>query len=155
MYPVSSNGSLWSTLFSLHHSRANRSKMHALLNWAIAMSDQRTLFFDNLLVALHSFSFTQKIKDRSSLLSARSMYKSDVPSSDNLRICDSRTNKENGVHAHAHLWCIQKISHLETVHKMSNFLKKLALCLRRDITGFLKWKVRSSEKDPAESRLVR
>ena len=46
------------------------------------MSDQRTLFFDNSLVALHSFSFTQKIKDRSSLLSARSMYKSDVPSSD-------------------------------------------------------------------------
>jgi hypothetical protein len=38
-------------------------------------------FFDNLLIALHSFSFTQKIKDHSSLLSVRSIYKSDVPSS--------------------------------------------------------------------------
>ncbi len=55
--------------------------MHALLDWAIALSDVRTLFFDNLLIALHSFSFTQKIKDHSSLLSVRSIFKSDVPSS--------------------------------------------------------------------------
>ncbi len=55
--------------------------MHALLNWAIALSDVRTLFFDNSLIALHSFSFAQKIKDHSSLLSVRSIYKSDVPSS--------------------------------------------------------------------------
>ncbi len=55
--------------------------MHALLNWAIALSDVRTLFCDNSLIALHSFSFTQKIKDHSSLLSIRSIYKSDVPSS--------------------------------------------------------------------------
>ncbi len=39
-------------------------------------------FFDNSLIALHSFSFTQKINDHSSLLSVRSIYKSDVPSSD-------------------------------------------------------------------------
>ncbi len=45
------------------------------------MSDVRTLFFDNLLIALHSFSFAQNIKDHSSLLSVRSIYKSDVPSS--------------------------------------------------------------------------
>jgi hypothetical protein len=38
-------------------------------------------FFDNSLIALHSFSFTQKIKERSSLLSVRSIQKSDVPSS--------------------------------------------------------------------------
>ncbi len=36
-------------------------------------------FFDNSLIALHSFSFTQKIKDHSSLLSICSIYKSDVP----------------------------------------------------------------------------
>jgi hypothetical protein len=47
------------------------------------LSDVRTLSFDNLLIALHSFSFTQKIKDHSSLLSVRSIYKSDVPSSAN------------------------------------------------------------------------
>ncbi len=41
------------------------------------------LFFcDKSLVALHSFSFTQKIKDHSSLLSVGSIYKSDVPSSE-------------------------------------------------------------------------
>jgi hypothetical protein len=39
-------------------------------------------FFFNSLIALHSFSFTKKIKDHSSLLSVRSIYKSDVPSSD-------------------------------------------------------------------------
>jgi hypothetical protein len=38
-------------------------------------------FFDNSLIALHSFSFTQKINDLSSLLRVRSIYKSDVPSS--------------------------------------------------------------------------
>ncbi len=38
-------------------------------------------FFDNSLIALHSFSFTQKIKDHTSLSSVRSIYKSDVPSS--------------------------------------------------------------------------
>ncbi len=38
-------------------------------------------FFDNSLITLHSFSFTQKIKDHSSLLSVCSIYKSDVPSS--------------------------------------------------------------------------
>jgi hypothetical protein len=43
------------------------------------MSDVRTLFFDNSLIALHSFSFTHKIKDHSSLLSVRSIYQSDVP----------------------------------------------------------------------------
>ncbi len=58
----------------LHRSESELFKMHALLNWAIALSDVRTLFFDNSLIALHSFSFTQKIKDHSSLLS-------DVPSS--------------------------------------------------------------------------
>ncbi len=42
----------------------------------------RTFFFDNSLIALHSFSFTQKIIDHSSSLSSvRSIYKSDVPSS--------------------------------------------------------------------------
>ncbi len=65
----------------LHRSESELLKMHALLNWAIALSDVRTLFFDNSLIALHSFSFTQKIKDHSSLLSVRSIYKSDVPSS--------------------------------------------------------------------------
>ncbi len=50
------------------------------LNWAIALSDVRS-FFDNSLIALHSFSFTQKINNHSSLLSVRSIYKSDVPSS--------------------------------------------------------------------------
>jgi hypothetical protein len=55
--------------------------MHALFNWAIALSDVRTLFFDSSLIALHSFSFAQKIKDHSSLLSVRSIHKSDVPSS--------------------------------------------------------------------------
>ena len=80
----SSNGFLWSTPFSLHRSRANHQKLHALLTWAIALSDQRTLFFDSSLVALHSFPFTHKIKDHSSLLSARSIYKSDVPSSGDL-----------------------------------------------------------------------
>ncbi len=55
--------------------------MHALLNWAIALSDVRTLFYDNSLIALHSFPFTQKLKNHSSLLSVRSIYKSDVPSS--------------------------------------------------------------------------
>ncbi len=44
----------------------------------------RTLFFGNSLIALHSFSFAQKINDRSSLLSVRSIYKSDVPSSEKL-----------------------------------------------------------------------
>jgi hypothetical protein len=39
------------------------------------------LFFDNSLIALHSFSFALKIKDHSSLLSVRSIYKSDAPSS--------------------------------------------------------------------------
>jgi hypothetical protein len=38
-------------------------------------------FFDNSLIVLHSFSFAQKIKDHSSLLSVCSIYKSDVPSS--------------------------------------------------------------------------
>ncbi len=65
----------------LHRSESELFKMHALLNWAIAMSGVRTLFFDNSLIALHSFSFTQKIKDHSSLLSVRSVDKSDVPSS--------------------------------------------------------------------------
>jgi hypothetical protein len=37
------------------------------------LSDVRTLFFDNSLIALHSFSFSQKIKDHSSLLSVRSI----------------------------------------------------------------------------------
>ncbi len=37
-------------------------------------------FFANSLIPLHSFSFTQKIKDHSSLLSVRSIYKSDVTS---------------------------------------------------------------------------
>jgi hypothetical protein len=41
-------------------------------------------FFANSLIALHSFSFAQKIKDHSLLLSVRSIYKSDVPSSANL-----------------------------------------------------------------------
>ena len=40
-------------------------------------------FFDSSLIALHSFSFAQKIKDHSTLLSVRSIYKSDVPSSAN------------------------------------------------------------------------
>ncbi len=52
----------------LHRSESELLKMHALL-------------LDNSLNALHSFSCTQKIKDHSSLLSARSIYKSDVPSS--------------------------------------------------------------------------
>ncbi len=68
-------------LTCLHRSVSEMLKMHALLNWAIALSDVRTLFLDNSLIALHSFSFTQKIKDHSSLLSVRSIYKSDVPSS--------------------------------------------------------------------------
>ncbi len=38
-------------------------------------------FFDNSLIALHSFSFAQKIKDHSSLLSVCSIYKSEGPSS--------------------------------------------------------------------------
>jgi hypothetical protein len=42
---------------------------------------EQSLFFDNSLIALHSFSFTQQIKDHSSLLSIRSIYKSDLPSS--------------------------------------------------------------------------
>ncbi len=71
--------------------------MHALLNWAIALSDVRTLFFDNSLIALHSFSFTQKIKDRSSLLSVRSIHKSDVPSSANWTyMTDSRGGRKVG-----------------------------------------------------------
>jgi hypothetical protein len=45
------------------------------------LRDVQTLFYDNWLIAQHSFSFTQKIKDHSSLLSVRSIYKSDVPSS--------------------------------------------------------------------------
>jgi hypothetical protein len=49
------------------------------------LSVVRTLFCGNSLIALHSFSFTQKIKDHSSLLSVRSIYKSDVPSSGNRR----------------------------------------------------------------------
>ncbi len=65
-----------------HRSQSELLKMHALLNWAIALSVVRTLFFDNSLIALHSFSFTQEIKDHSSLLSVRSIYKSDVPSSE-------------------------------------------------------------------------
>jgi hypothetical protein len=54
----------------------------ALLNWAIALSDQRTLLFDSSLAALHSFPFAQKIKDRWPLLSDPSILKSDVPSSE-------------------------------------------------------------------------
>jgi hypothetical protein len=46
------------------------------------LSDQRTLFFDSSLVALRSFPFAQKIKGHSSLLSDRSIQKSDAPSSD-------------------------------------------------------------------------
>ncbi len=65
----------------IHRSESELIKMHALLSWAIALSDVRTLFFANSLIALHSFSFAQKIKDHSSLLSVRSCYKSDVPSS--------------------------------------------------------------------------
>jgi hypothetical protein len=53
----------------------------ALLNWAIALSDQRTLLFDSSLAAPHSFPFAQKIKDRWSLLSDPSIKKNDVPSS--------------------------------------------------------------------------
>ena len=64
----------------IHRSESDHLKMHALLNWAIALSDVRTLFLDNSLIALHSFSFAQKIKDHSSLLSVRSIHKSDVPS---------------------------------------------------------------------------
>jgi hypothetical protein len=45
------------------------------------LSDVRTLFLNSSLIALHSFSFTQKIKDHSSLLSVCSIYKSDAPSS--------------------------------------------------------------------------
>ncbi len=73
----------------LHRSESEQLKMHALLNWAIALSDVRTLFFDNSLIALrlHSFSFAQKIKDHSSLLSVRSIYKSDAPSSGVLNYC--------------------------------------------------------------------
>ena len=65
----------------LNRSESELLKMHALLNWAIALSDVRTLFYDNSLIALHSFSFAQKIRDHSSLLSVRSIHKSDVPSS--------------------------------------------------------------------------
>jgi hypothetical protein len=39
---------------------------------------------DSSLIALHSFSFTQKIEDHSSLLSVHSIYKSDVPTSGHL-----------------------------------------------------------------------
>jgi hypothetical protein len=46
----------------------------------------RTLFFDNSLIALHSFPFTQKINDHSSLLSVRSFHESDVPSSGNGKV---------------------------------------------------------------------
>jgi hypothetical protein len=46
-----------------------------------AMCELRTLFYDNSLIALQSFYFAHKIKDHSSLLSVRSIYKSDVPSS--------------------------------------------------------------------------
>jgi hypothetical protein len=65
----------------LHRYESELLKRHALLNWAIAMSDVRTLFFANSRIAHRTFSFAQKIKDRTSLMSDRTIFKSNVPSS--------------------------------------------------------------------------
>jgi hypothetical protein len=40
----------WPPKTWLHRSESELLKMHALLNWAIALSDVRTLFFDNSLI---------------------------------------------------------------------------------------------------------
>ncbi len=58
-------------------------KQNTLAPLARSLSDRlercANSFFDSSLIALHSFSFTQKIEDHSLLLSVRSIYKSDVP----------------------------------------------------------------------------
>jgi hypothetical protein len=74
--------------FTTNHPRKRGTKsellqMHALLKLSDRFERCANSFFDNSLIALHSFSFTQKIKDHSSLLSVRSINKSDVPSSAN------------------------------------------------------------------------
>ncbi len=53
--------------FSFRSSLKRSSLKRSSLNQWFALSDVRTLFFDNSLIALHSFSFTQKIKDHSSV----------------------------------------------------------------------------------------
>ncbi len=54
-------------------------KMHALLNWAIALSNVRTLFFWQFAIALHSFSFTQKSKITHRFWAFASIYKAMCP----------------------------------------------------------------------------
>jgi hypothetical protein len=80
MYPVSSNG-IWVKLNIVTLLRERTAQNACSFKLSDRYEHCANSFFHNSLIALQSFSFTQKIKDHSLLLSVRSIYKSDVPSS--------------------------------------------------------------------------